>query len=91
MQRGVIQITKKEVQEIYRTFDLTQHEGLALKSKLIAAGNSTAELINIELSEDEVEAILDNIIIPSKTDNENTISLRKKLQNKMAEFRSYLD
>jgi len=91
MQRGVLQITAKEISEIYKTLDLTDHEGSALKVKLQAAADSMSEIIDIELSEDEVEAILDAIIIPSQSDNENTLSLKKKLQEKMKEFRSYLD
>jgi hypothetical protein len=91
MQRGVIQITKNELQEIYVHTNLELYEGKPLKAKLIAAGNSTTEPINIEVSEDEVEAILDNIIIPSEKDNEFTLTLKKKLQDKMGEFRALLD
>lgn len=90
MQRGILQVTQSEVTEIFKYFDLTPYKDYPLEIKLVAAKASQDELISIELSENEVEAILDSVAIPEESHSEATVSLRNKSRELITKFRDNL-
>ena len=89
MQRGVITFTKHEVVEIINRVDLKRYNKSPIENKLRAAfGKSASVEVPVEVSEDELEFILDELVIPDPVkDNEHTKSLRKKINYMLKEFR----
>lgn len=87
MQRGILELTPTEVSEVFKYFDITKYEGFPLEVKLTAAKESSDEIITIELSENEVEAILDSVALPTDNDTDATKSLRMKAQSLLYQFR----
>lgn len=88
MQRGILALTREELLEVFKYFDVESYKGHPLEVKLSAANKSSDVEITIELSEDEVEAILDSVAIPTPQDNEHTTSLRTKSQDLVTKFRN---
>lgn len=89
MQRGVITLTKPEVKEIVDRVDLDRFQTTPLTNKLSAALKAEGDGLNIdiEVSEEELEFILDEIVIPHENDTEATNSLRAKIHNMLDKFR----
>ncbi len=86
MLRGVITITKEESDE---ALDWV-HKYLAdtpLESKLIAATGHNQDEIELQLSEQEVEQLLDNMDAPSPEDSAAKKNLRKALQTFMVKLK----
>lgn len=86
MQRGVITLNVEEVNEIFTYFDVSKYEGYPLEAKLTSAKGSTNPDIMIELSQEELELILDSVIIPDSEDSESKKSLRKKIHDLLTSF-----
>lgn len=88
MQRGILELTREELFEVFKYFDLEGQKGKPLETKLSVANSSEEPSVTIELSEDEVELILDSVAIPTGEDNDHTASLRTKAQGLLSQFRA---
>lgn len=89
MQRGNITLTKEELNNLLSVLNIESLQGTQLEVKLNSAKNSNENTINILLSEDEIERILDQVGPPIYEDQiinsaiqkiqELLLSLRKQL------------
>jgi hypothetical protein len=61
MQRGNITLTKEELNNLLSILNTKSLQGTQLEVKLNSAKNSNENTINILLSEDEIERILDQV------------------------------
>ena len=61
MQRGSITLTKEELNNLLSILNTKSLQGTQLEVKLNSAKNSNENTINILLSEDEIERILDQV------------------------------
>ena len=61
MQRGNITLTKEELNNLLSVLNIESLQGTQLEVKLNSAKNSNENTINILLSEDEIERILDQV------------------------------
>lgn len=89
MQRGIVVLTKAELQAIVNEIDLSHYEGTPFRAK-VEAGLLTKDMtsnISLEVSEEEVEIMLDAIVIPTSGEDPIVTSARSKLQQRMASFR----
>lgn len=59
MQRGTITLTKEELNNLLSVLNTESLQGAPLEVKLNSAKDSNEDTINILLSEDEIEKILD--------------------------------
>lgn len=76
-----------EVDEILKRVPPSTYEGTPLESKLTAVMSSDTDPVNMEVSAEELEVILDEIAIPDpENDTEDLVSIRKKIQVKLLEF-----
>jgi len=84
MQRGMLNLTKEEiVGALTAVRQSTQTIPLLLGKLELAKNNGVAS--DLEISEDEVEIILDNLPLPKE--NATVDSLRVKLSQFLAKFR----
>jgi hypothetical protein len=88
MKRGVLEITKPEFTALTARFDPRKFMGTTVANKVVAAMNSAQEPVRLELSEEELEVIMDELAVPSSSDSLETVSVRKKMTDLMAKFRS---
>lgn len=89
MQRGIVVLTKAELQAIINEIDLSRYEGTPFRAK-VEAGLLTQDSvsnISLEVSEEEVEIMLDAIVIPTPGEDPTVTSARSKLQQRIASFR----
>ena len=61
MQRGNITLTKEELNNLLSVLNIESLQGTQLEVKLNSAKDSNENSINILLSEDEIERILDQV------------------------------
>lgn len=61
MNRGILTLTRSELLELLKEFDITRDPGTPLSIKLKASFESMAEINNISVSAEELEYILDDI------------------------------
>lgn len=61
MNRGILKLTKEELDQLLTVLNIQSFLGTQLYEKLNSAKNSTNTQIDILLSEDEIEKILDDI------------------------------
>lgn len=95
MQRGILTVTKQELLEIVQHIDLNRYEGSPFKAKIEAGlntnvmegGMDNANEISLEVSEEEVEIMLDAIVIPEQGESVEIKNARNKLQQKIVSFR----
>ena len=64
MQRGTITLTKEELNNILSVLNTESLQGTQLEVKLNSAKDSNENTVNILLSEDEIEKILDQVGSP---------------------------
>lgn len=89
MQRGVLLLTKGELEEIFKKVDVTRYTGSLLHSKLSTAKSANQAEVNLELSEDELETLLDDLDIPNPdTDSQDLMSTRNKISLMLSGFRA---
>ena len=70
-------------------FDVRKYVGTTVANKVVAALNiESSESVRLELSEEELEMLMDEITLPIDGDTEEMLSLRKKMIDMMARFRS---
>ncbi len=92
MKRGVLEITIGEFAALVDRFDVRKYVGTTISTKIVAAMEIThvqPELpVRLEISEEELEMMMDELAFPSEHDSMDTVSLRKKMTDMMAKFRS---
>jgi hypothetical protein len=89
MQRGVLSLTNQELEEIFKKIDVEKYAGSLLHSKLSAAKSAGLTEVKLELSEDELETLLDDLDIPNPdTDSQELMSLRNKISLMLSGFRT---
>lgn len=87
MQRGILYLTQEEVADIVHKLPMDRYAQTPLVNKLMAAVQ-TQGVIDIEVSEDELEIILDEMGIPDPaTDTESLKSMRTKVNDLLTKFR----
>ena len=86
MQRGMLIISKEELDQLFTILDLSVFTGTQLFMKLNSASGSTQSEVRILLSEDELESIIDEIGMPF-SDNSILNSALEKINTLMLSFR----
>ena len=79
MLRGVISLTKEEVEEALETAKKYLNH-TQLENKLISALKQNKQNLQVQMSEQEVEQLIDNMDAPSLDEIEAKKRLRKSLQ-----------
>ena len=79
MKRGVIQLTKAEAYEVLKLFLQSQQQS-SLYTRLESAQNSDSDIIDLHVSEEELEVLLDNVGIPESDEPIERGNLRKKVR-----------
>ncbi len=87
MKRGVLLVNIHEAEEILKKFPDGRLSGTPLEAKLSSVVNLGENESPVELSEEELEIMLDEIAIPDPNDSQSIINLRKKLQKQLIQFR----
>lgn len=88
MQRGILTLTKSELETLMSVFDITKYEGMHLSNKLKAGSESGIDPVDLELSEDELEVISDEVAAPSLNEPESMKLVRSKITQLMMKFRN---
>jgi hypothetical protein len=93
MKRGIIIITKEEVLELVAKFPMEIIKNTQLEVKLRSAKKLTVDQkdmaeVRLELSQEEIEILLDEIGIPSVEDTPAIFEIRKKLNAGLALMRN---
>ena len=89
MQRGSITLTKEELNNLLSILNTKSLQGTQLEVKLNSAKNSNENTINILLSEDEIERILDQVG-PPIYENQIINSAIQKIQSLLLTLRKQL-
>lgn len=89
MQRGNITLTKEELNNLLSILNTKSLQGTQLEVKLNSAKNSNENTINILLSEDEIERILDQVG-PPIYENQIINSAIQKIQSLLLTLRKQL-
>lgn len=89
MQRGSITLTKEELNNLLSVLNTKSLQGTQLEVKLNSAKNSNENTINILLSEDEIERILDQVG-PPIYENQIINSAIQKIQELLLSLRKQL-
>ena len=87
MQRGVLTLNRDEFNSLLTILDINIFSGTQLFEKLNSASQSTQEDIQILLSEDEIEKIIDEVGPPISENLEINNTLQK-ISKLMSSFRS---
>ena len=89
MQRGVLQLTKGEFDELMKVFHWDTNGNSILASKLQYASENKEEAVkNISVSEEDLELILDDIM-PVNPSNILLKSVFDKISEQLREIREY--
>lgn len=86
MQRGMLIISKEELNQLLTVLDIYVFTGTQLFEKLNSASGSTDTEVRILLSEDELESIIDEIGMPF-SENQILNSALEKINALMSSFR----
>ena len=86
MQRGILQLTKEEVVELNNAFHWDINGSSILASKLQYAIENSKGINEIEVSEDDLELLLDDIM-PVDKDNTTLKSAMEKIGELLRKFR----
>jgi len=89
MQRGTITLTKEELNNLLSVLNIESLQGTQLEVKLNSAKDSNEDTINILLSEDEIETILDQVG-PPVYENQIINSAIQKIQELLLSLRKQL-
>lgn len=87
MQRGIISLSKGELNSLLGVFDVEKYSHLHISNKLKAGMSSIEELIPFEVSEDELEILSDEFSVPTPDDSDELKSVRMKISSLMMKFR----
>lgn len=86
MQRGSITLTKEELNNLLSVLNTKSLQGTQLEVKLSSAKDNNEDTINILLSEDEIERILDQVG-PPIYENQIINSAIQKIQGLLLSLR----
>lgn len=86
MQRGVLQLTREEVVALNSAFHWVVNGHTILASKLQYAMDNLQDVHSIEVSEDDLELLLDDIM-PVEQENTVLVTAMKKVAELLREFR----
>lgn len=89
MQRGNITLTKEELNNLLSILNTKSLQGTQLEVKLSSAKDNNEDTINILLSEDEIERILDQVG-PPIYENQIINSAIQKIQSLLLTLRKQL-
>jgi len=89
MQRGTITLTKEEINNLLSVLNIESLQGTQLEVKLNSAKDSNEDTVNILLSEDEIEKILDQVE-PPVYENQIINSAIQKIQELFLSLRKQL-
>lgn len=89
MQRGTITLTKDELNNLLSVLNTESLQGTQLEVKLNSAKDSNEDTVNILLSEDEIERILDQVG-PPVYENQIINSAIQKIQKLFLSLRKQL-
>ena len=89
MQRGNITLTKEELNNLLSVLNTKSLQGTQLEVKLSSAKDNNEDTINILLSEDEIERILDQVG-PPIYENQIINSAIQKIQSLLLTLRKQL-
>ncbi|HOV17566.1 MAG TPA: hypothetical protein PLW74_00575 [Candidatus Dojkabacteria bacterium] len=89
MQRGSITLTKEELNNLLSVLNTKSLQGTQLEVKLSSAKDNNEDTINILLSEDEIERILDQVG-PPIYENQIINSAIQKIQELLLSLRKQL-
>lgn len=89
MQRGSITLTKEELNNLLSVLNTKSLQGTQLEVKLSSAKDNNEDTINILLSEDEIERILDQVG-PPIYENQIINSAIQKIQELLLSLRQQL-
>ena len=87
MKRGVLTLSKQELEQLLTILDIGIFKGTQLFEKLNSASGTTEEEVKIFLSEDELESIMDEVGPPT-TENQELNNALKKISELLISFRS---
>lgn len=87
MKRGILQLSKKEGLEAFALIPQSQINS-SLYNKLSSVENQTTDIVQIQVSEEELEVILDNIGIPINTESIEKTSLRDNVNRFLIQLRN---
>ena len=87
MQRGILVLSKEELDQLFTVLDISVFSGTQLFEKLNSASGSMESEVRILLSEDELESMMDEMGMPF-SDNQILNSALEKINALMASFRS---
>lgn len=86
MQRGVLQLTREEVVALNSAFHWVVNGHTILASKLQYAMDNLQDIHSIEVSEEDLELLLDDIM-PVEQENTVLVTAMKKVAELLREFR----
>ena len=86
MQRGILALSKEELDQLLTVLDISVFSGTQLFEKLNSASGSTESEVRILLSEDELESMMDEMGMPF-SDNQVLNSALEKINALMGSFR----
>ena len=89
MNRGVLKLTNTEAQELLKSLNLNNYAGTPLANKLQSIDLNNQE-IEIFLSEDEIENILDEIGMVDPSSNQLLSSAMNKITKLLGSFHNNL-
>ena len=89
MQRGSITLTKEELNNLLSVLNTKSLQGTQLEVKLSSAKDNNEDTINILLSEDEIERVLDQVG-PPIYENQIINSAIQKIQELLLSLRKQL-
>ncbi len=87
MQRGVLTLNREEFNQLFSKLDINRFINTPIYEKLNIASEDISDNIQIFLSEDEVEMILDEVGLPFSDDPVLNNALQK-IRALMTKFRS---
>lgn len=86
MQRGILTLTPQDCQYSLQLIAQSPHQPPMLAGKLQQGAQSPAPA-PIEMSEEEVEVIMDSLPMPDQQEAEQITNLRKQLQQFLVQLR----
>ena len=89
MQRGTITLTKEELNSLLSVLNIESLQGTQLEVKLNSTKDSNEDTVNILLSEDEIEKILDQVG-PPVYENQTINNAIQKIQELFLSLRKQL-
>jgi hypothetical protein len=86
MKRGMVQLSQAQVTMLLESLGNTS-TGLVAQ-KVLSAHSQAEDPTQLELSEDELEQLLDSAPMPNQQNRDIVIQLRQQLQATLSELRS---